>query len=197
MPATAALDLAEIAGIERHHCLHHPPEAADLAIVFGNRVAVPGMAGAAVSLFRAGLVPRLLVSGGATPGGPGTEAEAIAALILAAGVPRAALLLETRATHTGENVTLSLPILAAAGLLGARRVVCIGLFCTGRRYAMTLHRHWPVPEKRCLPVEYGPVRRGAWHLHDAARARVLDEVAKVPRYLAAGFIAEWPEQGPA
>jgi hypothetical protein len=26
----------------------------------------------------------------------------------------------------------------------------------------------------------------------AARARVLGEVAKVPLYLAAGFIAEWP-----
>jgi hypothetical protein len=41
-------------------------------------------------------------------------------------------------------------------------------------------------------VEYGPVRRGAWHLHDAARARVLGEVAKVPRYLEMGFIADWP-----
>jgi hypothetical protein len=41
-------------------------------------------------------------------------------------------------------------------------------------------------------VEYGPVRRGTWHLHPAARARVLAEVAKVPAYLAAGFIAPWP-----
>lgn len=50
--------------------------------------------------------------------------------------------------HTGENVALSLPILARAGLLGAGRVACIGLFCTGRRYAMTLHRHWPGPARR-------------------------------------------------
>lgn len=186
------LDPAEIARIERDHCLHHPPEAADLAIVFGSRIAAEAMAQAAASLFRAGLVPRLLVTGGATPGGTGTEAEAIAAQLLARGVPGDALLLERRATHTGENVTLSLPILAEAGLLAARRVVCIGLFCTGRRYAMTLHRHWPAPEKRCLPVEYGPVRRGVWHAHPAARARVLGEVAKIPRYLAAGHIAEWP-----
>jgi hypothetical protein len=41
-------------------------------------------------------------------------------------------------------------------------------------------------------VEYGPVRRGTWHLDPAARARVLGEVTKVPLYLAAGFIAEWP-----
>jgi len=179
-------------GIERDHCLHHPREAADLAFVFGNRIAVTEMAAAAASLFLEGLVPRILVSGGATPGGAGTEAEAIAAALRPLGVPAEALLLEHAATHTGENVTLSLPILARAGLLDARRVICIGLFCTGRRYAMTLHRHWPAPEKRCLPVEYGPVRRGTWHLHPEARARVLGEVAKVPAYLAAGFIAPWP-----
>lgn len=132
------------------------------------------------------------MTGGATPGGPGTEAGAIADAIITLGVPHEALILEHAATHTGENVTLSLPLLEAAGLLGARRIICVGLFCTGRRYAMTLHRHWPSPEKRCRAVEYGPVRRGAWHLHPQARDRVLGEVAKVPRYLAEGHIAEWP-----
>jgi hypothetical protein len=187
-----ALDPAETARIERDHCLHHPVEAADFAFVFGNRVAAGAMAEAAASLFFGGQVPRILVSGGATPGGEGTEAGAIAGHLLARGVPPGALLLEQRATHTGENVTLSLPILAESGWLRARRVICVGLFCTGRRYAMTLHRHWPAPEKRCFAVEYGPVRRGAWHRHPAARARVLGEVAKVPSYLVAGFIAEWP-----
>jgi hypothetical protein len=150
------------------------------------------MAGAAVSLFRAGLVPRILVSGGATPGGPGTEAQQIGSLIRAAGVPGDALLLEHLATHSGENAAFAMPILEAAGLLGARRVVVLGLLCTGRRYAMHLHLHWPAPEKLCRPVAYGPVRRGTWHLHPQARARVLGEVAKVPRYLAAGFLAPWP-----
>jgi hypothetical protein len=190
------LDPAEIARIERDHCLHHEAgidwQAADLAFVFGNRVAAGALAGAAASFFRRGLVPRILVSGGLTPGGAEPEADVIAAHLRAAGVPDTALLLERRATNTGENVVFSLPILAEAGLLGARRVICIGLFCTGRRYAMTLHRHWPAPEKRCCAVEYGPVRRGTWHLDPAARARVLGEVVKVPLYLAAGFIAEWP-----
>ncbi|WP_203070360.1 YdcF family protein [Falsiroseomonas ponticola] len=190
-------DPGEVARIERDHCLDHPAEAADLAIVFGNRIAVAGMAQAAASLFLERHVPRLLVTGGATPGGPATEAGVIADAIVALGVPRDALILEHQATHTGENVTLSLPLLAAAGLLAARRVFCIGLFCTGRRYAMTLHRHWPAPAKRCRAVEYGPVRRGAWHLDPRARARVLGEVAKVPRYLAAGHIAEWPPPPPA
>jgi hypothetical protein len=185
-------DPGKVARIERDHCLDHPAEAADLAIVFGNRIAVAGMAQAAASLFLAGLVPRILVTGGATPGGPGTEAAVIADAIVTLGVPRAALILEHQATHTGENVTLSLPLIEAAGLLSAHRVFCLGLFCTGRRYAMTLHRHWPAPEKRCRAVEYGPVRRGAWHQDERARERVLGEVAKIPRYLAAGFIAPWP-----
>jgi hypothetical protein len=184
------LDPAVIAGIEREHCLHHGYVAADLAFVFGNRVAAEAMAGAAASFFARG-TPHILVSGGATQGGEGTEAEAIAAHLLALGVPREAILLETQATHTGENVTFALPILARTGIGGAIRVACIGLFCTGRRYAMTLHRHWPDAIKSCFAVEYGPVRRGAWYRHDAARARVMGEVAKVPAYLAAGHIAEW------
>jgi hypothetical protein len=186
------LDPALVARIEREHCLHHGFQAADLAFVFGNRVAAEAMAGSAASFFSRGLVPRILVSGGATPGGEGTEAETIAARLRALGVPRDAILLETRATHTGENVTFSLPLIERAGLAGARRVACIGLFCTGRRYAMTLHRHWPGPEKLCFAVEYGPVRRGAWHRHEAARVRVMGEVAKVPAYLAAGHIVDWP-----
>jgi len=63
------LDPAEIARIERDHCLHHGYQAADLAFVFGNRVAAGAMAEAAASFFKRGLVPRILVSGGATPGG--------------------------------------------------------------------------------------------------------------------------------
>ena len=181
-----------IARIEREHFIEDTPQAADLAFVFGNRVAAGAMAASAASLFHAVRAPRVLVTGGATPGGMRTEAEEIGAALVARGVPEAALLLEHRAMHCGENVALSLPILEAAGLLAARRVWVLGLLCTGRRYAMHLHRYWPEVRKLCRPVEYGPVRRGAWHLHPVARARVLGEVAKVPRYLAAGLLAEWP-----
>ena len=135
-------DAGEIARIERDHCLDHPAEAADLAIVFGNRIAVAGMAQAAASLFLKCHVPRLLVTGGATPGGPGTEASVIADAITALGVPRQALILEHQATHTGENVTLSLPLLAAAGLLSARRVFCMGLMFLDSHESLPMSALW-------------------------------------------------------
>ncbi|MBU8544352.1 MULTISPECIES: hypothetical protein [Roseomonadaceae] len=41
-------------------------------------------------------------------------------------------------------------------------------------------------------MEFGPVRRGTWHQRPETRARVPGEVAKLPAYLAAGYIAPWP-----
>jgi hypothetical protein len=69
-------------------------------------------------------------------------------------------------------------------------VVVIGKVCSTRRYLMTLRRHWPGLRVSVCPVNYFGVPVERWHEHDEFRARVLGEFAKIPRYLAEGFLAE-------
>jgi len=62
---------------------------------------------------------------------------------------------ERRATNTGENVVLSLPIIERQlGLNNVRSVICLGNFWTSRRYPMTLHRHWRVLQTRFSHLEF-------------------------------------------
>ena len=73
------------------------------------------------ALWRRGEVAHLVACGG--PGRhPPTEAEAIRDLLLAEGVPPAAIHLEDRSRSTHENILFALPILAA---LGAEAVVIV------------------------------------------------------------------------
>ena len=170
-----------------------PLRPADLLFVFGQRRGVPQLVDAAVALWRDGLYRHAIVSGGATQGDPRTECTVIKDGMVAGGVPAERILEEHAATNTGENVTLSLPVIdAALGRANVGSVICLGKVCTARRYPMTLQRHWPEVEKMVATVNpYGvPVER--WHTDPLFRRRVLAEVAKIGPYKAAGYIVDWP-----
>jgi uncharacterized SAM-binding protein YcdF (DUF218 family) len=185
---------AEIAEINAKHLIHTPLAPADLLFVFGTREDEGLRANTACRLWREGLFRRAIVSGGVTPGSELSECAVIKPLMVAGGVPSDLILEEHRATNTGENVVLSLPIIdAALGLKNVRSVICLGNTWTGRRYAMTLHRHWPEVEKMLLTVDSFATPRERWHEDAEFRCRVLTEVDKIAPYKARGFIAEWPE----
>lgn len=80
----------------------------------------------ALALYRAGVAPMLLLSGG---GHPISEAEAMRRLALAAGVPESALLVEPTSRNTLENATHS------AGLLAERPGTAVVLV-TDRYHAL-------------------------------------------------------------
>ena len=87
---------------------------ADLILVLGSDDA--RVAEHAAALFRAGLAPRVLLSGkigDITRGLYGAQSEAafFADVCAARGVPREAMLLEERSTNTGENLAFSLQLL--------------------------------------------------------------------------------------
>lgn len=67
----------------------------------------------AVSLYRAGLAPLLVLSGGGREIVP--EAEVMRELALAAGVPESALMLESRSLTTLENAIETAKLLAPSG----------------------------------------------------------------------------------
>ncbi len=93
------------------------PRSADVIVVFAGGVGESGKAGGgyqervkrAVELYRAGLAPVIIFSSGYTFAFQ--EAEVMRELALAHGVPASAILLETKAKNTFENVTFVKPIL--------------------------------------------------------------------------------------
>jgi uncharacterized SAM-binding protein YcdF (DUF218 family) len=164
---------------------------ADLGLLFGTRHGVEEFCAAAYALWQRGMFPKLLVSGGATAGLAEPEAEAIAARLVQMGMPPEALLLETAATNTGENVVFSRRLAEETfGQDSIKSLLVIGKLCSMRRYLMTLERHWPQPRRFACAVNYFGVERERWHEHDEFRRRVLAEFTKIPEYLKQGFLRE-------
>lgn len=64
---------------------------------------------AAAALYRQGLAPRVLVSGGKKPGDQHSEGEAGRDYLLGLGLPPGALQAETRSRSTFQNLALALP----------------------------------------------------------------------------------------
>ena len=94
---------------------------ADVIIVLGAGLREDGRPGAALfrrtrhaaELWRAGIAPIVLCTGGQTETYPRTEASACRDILLAAGVPAEAILLEEQSHSTEENAIFSRAILVA------------------------------------------------------------------------------------
>ncbi len=184
---------AEIAAINATHFADTLLAPADLLFVFGTREDAELRAEKACALWRDGFCRWAIVSGGVTPGAERSECAIIKAEMVARGMPAERILEEHRAQNTGENVIFSLPVIEAAlGLHTIRSVICLGNSWTGRRYAMTLHRHWPEATKMLVAIDSFATPRALWHSDAEFRRRVLREWDKIGPYLARGFIAEWP-----
>lgn len=182
-----------IARINTEHLMTTPLRPADLLFVFGTRDGVSERIDAAHRLWRGGYCRWLIVSGGVTPGADRTECDIIKAGIIARGVPAEIVLEEHRATNTGENVVYSLPVIEQhVGLDNVSSVICLGNFWTARRYPMTLHLHWPAPDKMLVTVNHYATPNELWHTDPVLSARVTTEWDKIEPYKARGFIAAWP-----
>ena len=87
------------------------PRPSDLAVVFGNAVAEDGQPSprlrarldVALAFYRAGMVKRVMVSGGVEQPGGRDEARAMASWLEARGVPRAVILEDAEGTDTMET----------------------------------------------------------------------------------------------
>ena len=168
-----------------------PVQASEIGFLFGTRHGVAQFCEAAYRLWQERMFVHLLVSGGKTGGQPRAEAEIIGERLVQLGIPESALILETEATNTGENVQFGRARVAQAlDIAAVRSVIIIGKVCSTRRYLMTMQRHWPGLHMSVCPVNYFGVPDERWHEHDEFRARVLGEFGKIPGYLAQGFLDE-------
>jgi uncharacterized SAM-binding protein YcdF (DUF218 family) len=113
----------------RERLAHPPGQAADVALVLGNRAyrdgrpnpCLTGRVDAAVALARAGLVRQLVFSGGVDREDGRIEAEVMQQHARAVGYA-GPLLLEPVSQSTRENLSMSRPLLEAAGV---KRVIVI------------------------------------------------------------------------
>jgi uncharacterized SAM-binding protein YcdF (DUF218 family) len=122
----------------------HRLEPADFIFVLGSHDL--RVAGYAADLFYRGLAPRVVLSGGlgrlTDTMWTRPEAEVFAEVLRGRGVPDSALLLETRATNTGENIRYTRQLLAERGLAVRSAIVVQKPYMERRAFA-ALRQQWP------------------------------------------------------
>lgn len=187
------LDQSKIDRINTEHLIKTALEPADLIFVFGTKEGIPERIEHASKLWHAGFGRWMIVSGGMTMASAETECSIIKTGLVARGVPHDHIFEEHEATNTGENVTFSMPIIEAGiGLDRVTSIICVGNLWAGRRYAMTIHRHWPAPVKMLSLVNHFETPAESWYQDAELRVRVVREYEKIALYKKLGFIAEWP-----
>jgi hypothetical protein len=188
---------AEIKRISNYMDVQAEPRQADLAFVFGTRLLEP--ASLAYDLFRRGVVRYIVLTGGANRLTGVNEAHAHLTILQAAGVPRDRIIVEDRSTNTYENVIFALPeIDATLGLDQLSSVVVITKWYHLRRAMMTLKRQLR-PGVRYYTLGYEPdgCARQAWESTPESYEKVLGNMERIARYLAADHLMEVEWDGDA
>ncbi|WP_018566308.1 YdcF family protein [Streptomyces sp. PsTaAH-124] len=142
--------------IWEYHQMRHAPQPVDVAIGLGSHDL--GVATRSAELYRAGLFPTLVFTGGNSPTTakvfPRGEAVHFREHAIDLGVPSEAILLEPSAGNTGQNITLSRAVLAAVGIVPATVLLVSKPYMERRSYA-TARKLWPDVEILCAsePLE--------------------------------------------
>jgi uncharacterized SAM-binding protein YcdF (DUF218 family) len=142
--------------IWNYHQMSHQPRPCSAAIGLGSHDL--GVATAAADLYRAGLFPVLVFSGGNSPTTrarfPRGEAVHYREHALSLGVPDEAILVEPNAANTGQNITLSRELLAEAGVQVESLLLISKPYMERRSYA-TCRKLWPEADVVCAsePLE--------------------------------------------
>lgn len=139
-----------------YHQMGHELRPCSAAIGLGSHDL--GVATAAADLYRAGLFPVVVFSGGNSPTTrarfPRGEAVHYREHALGLGVPDEAILVEPRAANTGQNITFSRELLAQAGVEVGSLLLISKPYMERRSYA-TCRKLWPEADVVCAsePLE--------------------------------------------
>lgn len=155
---------------------------ADLAVVLGNQVSPAGEASrrlelrldAALALHRAGLVPRIIVSGGQDPGSP-PEAEVMKRWLVDRGVPEGDVIEDRGGINTFETARFVAAYMRARGL---RSAVAVSQYYHLTRTKLALRR-FGIPGVAGARAEIEIEVREPWSL--------LRELVGYYRYLLRGY----------
>ncbi|MER6252447.1 YdcF family protein [Streptomyces sp. NPDC001584] len=139
-----------------YHLMRHDLVPVDVAIGLGSHDL--GVATASADLYRAGLFPVLVFTGGNSPTTrarfPRGEAVHFREHALELGVPDSAILVEPNAANTGQNITFTRDLLAANGIT-PKTVLLVSKPYMERRSFATARKLWPEVEVLCAsePLE--------------------------------------------
>ncbi len=175
------------AAITRFLFVEDPPEAVDLAFVFGS----PSISSIepAIALFRQGLARQILITGrGQFPDGQ-PEWRVYRDHARAAGVPEDALLVEPEASNTFENAAFGAELIRRE--LGWDGIASIAICAKPfhmRRALMTARRHFPAHVRLVArpPSGLGDLAPDDWWQSDWGRQRVLEELGRISAYALKG-----------
>ncbi|MET8507250.1 YdcF family protein [Streptomyces sp. NPDC004787] len=140
-----------------YHQMGHELRPVDVAIGLGSHDL--GVAAFSAELYRAGLFPTLVFTGGNSPTTakvfPRGEAVHFREHALTLGVPDSAILVEPNAGNTGQNIELSRELLASAGIT-PKMVLLVSKPYMERRSFATARKLWPEVEVLCAsePMEF-------------------------------------------
>jgi uncharacterized SAM-binding protein YcdF (DUF218 family) len=128
----------------------HAPRPCSVAIALGSHDL--SVADTAAGLLACGMAPLVVMTGATSPTSaarmPRGEAVHYRERALELGVPASAVLLETEARNTGENITKSRELLAANGI-EVTSVLLVSKPYEERRAYATLRKLWPSVDAVC------------------------------------------------
>ncbi|MEV6524760.1 YdcF family protein [Longispora sp. NPDC051575] len=127
-----------------YHQLGHDLRPCSVGIVLGGHdLGVPHHA---ADLFHQGYFPQMVITGGSNPTRPEEfpegEASRFRDIAVVLGVPEQVILLEPRATNTGQNVSLSRQVLEDASV-PVSSVLIVSMPSMQRRAFATCRKVWP------------------------------------------------------
>lgn len=178
----------------RYHRLNHRPRPCRAAVVLGCHDL--GVAAHAAELYHRGMFPVVVFTGGNSretyhrfPRGEGVHYREHA---LELGVPEEAILVEPKATNTGENITLSREVLKSAGV-DADSVMLVSMPYMERRAYATTRKVWPDVEPVCasVPLSLAEYRESQDHGTELIDM-IIGDLQRVIEYPGQGFAIEQP-----
>ncbi|MFF0734106.1 YdcF family protein [Streptomyces chartreusis] len=139
-----------------YHFMHHVLRPCSVAVGLGSHDL--GVADVTAELYHQGMAPVIVFTGATSPTTkarmPRGEAVHYRERALQLGVPDSAVLVEPRATNTGENIEFSKAVLADSGVKVASVLLITKPYEERRSYAM-MRKLWPEVEVVCASTPMG------------------------------------------
>ncbi|MCI5061034.1 MAG: YdcF family protein [Alphaproteobacteria bacterium] len=164
---------------------------ADIILIFGNPHIIEQAAEHAARLYKTGMGKKIVVTGGALTQDDIPEATALYEALRSHGIPAQDIITETLSENTQENIEFAKDKLSQKlPDFSVRSAIAIGTVVAGRRFLMTLKKHWPEVFAMASHVNPFEVDLDEWAENKKLQKIVLREFNKIDPYIEAGYLEE-------